>query len=221
MTLTMDACRCPLCDAEEIQKTYHRDRNRDYHLCQKCHLIFVPSEQHLSSEKEKAQYDLHQNSPADQGYRQFLSRLFLPMQERLSPGSHGLDFGSGPGPTLSIMFQEAGHSMVLYDHFYAHDLSVFRNQYDFITATEVLEHLHHPQKELNRLWERLKPGGSLGIMTKLTPGRASFPGWHYKNDPTHVCFYSPSTFQWLATQWNSHLTFLDHDVMMFYKKPLS
>jgi hypothetical protein len=221
MTLTLDACRCPLCDAEEIQKTYHRDRIRDYHLCLICHLVFVPPNQYLSSQIEKDQYDLHQNSPADQGYRQFLSRLFLPMQERLSPGSHGLDFGSGPGPTLSVMFQEVGHSMALYDHFYAHDPSVFTHQYDFITATEVLEHLHQPKRELNRLWERLKPEGNLGIMTKLTPGGESFPDWHYKNDPTHVCFYSRSTFNWLAARWDANLTFLDHDVMMFHKKPLA
>ncbi len=219
--LNIHTGRCPLCHAEDIHETYHRDSHRDYHRCPICQLVFVPPDQYLSPQQERGQYDLHQNSPEDQGYRQFLSRLFLPMQERLSPGSHGLDFGSGPGPTLSVMFQEAGHSMVLYDHFYAHDLSVFTYQYDFITATEVLEHLHHPHHELNRLWERLKPGGSLGIMTKLTPDRASFPKWHYKNDPTHVCFYSRSTFQWLATRWNSNLTFLDPDVMMFFKEPLS
>ena len=97
----MDAYRCPLCHAEEIQKTYHRDRNRDYHLCPICHLVFVPPDQYLSSQEEKAQYDLHQNSPNDQGYRQFLSRLFIPMQKRLAPGSRGLDFGSGPRKPIS------------------------------------------------------------------------------------------------------------------------
>jgi SAM-dependent methyltransferase len=212
---------CPLCHAEDIQATYHRDSNRDYHLCSICHLVFVPPDQFLSPQQERDQYDLHQNSPDDQGYRKFLSRLFLPMQERLSPGSHGLDFGSGPGPTLSVMFQEVGHTMALYDYFYARDLSVFTHQYDFITATEVLEHLHHPPKELNRLWKLLKPGGTLGIMTKLTPTRESFPDWHYKNDPTHVCFYSPSTFKWLAARWDSNLMFVNQDVMLFIKKPLS
>jgi hypothetical protein len=190
-------------------------------LCPTCHLVFVPPEQYLSSQEEKAQYDLHQNSPHDQGYRQFLSRLFLPMQKRVAPRSRGLDFGSGPGPTLSVMFEEIGHPMAIYDHFYAQDLSVFERQYDFITATEVLEHIQDPERELNRLWELLKPDGNLGIMTKLAPSRESFPDWHYKNDPTHVCFYPRSTFEWLAARWDSNLTFLDHDVMMFYKNPLS
>ena len=140
------------------------------------------------------------------------------MQERLSPGSQGLDFGSGPGPTLSVMFQEAGHSMKLYDYFYARDLSVFKHHYDFITATEVLEHLHTPKKELLRLWEHLKPGGQLGLMTKLTPTSGKFSDWHYIKDPTHVCFYSHGTFKWLAAQWNSPVSFLDYDVMIFKKK---
>lgn len=211
---------CPLCDTDENAKIYHHDHYRDYYSCPTCHLVFVPPEQHLSSQKEKAHYDLHQNSPDDQDYRQFLRRLFLPMQERLSPGSHGLDFGSGPGPTLSGMFEGAGHFMTLYDHFYAQDHSVFQHEYDFITSTEVLEHLHHPNMELTRLWRRLKPGGYLGIMTKLRPSKESFSDWHYKNDPTHVCFYSRTTFEWLADCWDSHLTFLDYDVMVFSKKRL-
>ena len=119
------------------------------------------------------------------------------------------------------MFQEVGHSMALFDHFYAHDRSVFQYQYDFITATEVLEHLHHPKMELNRLWGHLRPGGQLGIMTKLMPPPESFSDWHYKNDPTHVCFYSRATFQWLAALWDSDVSFLDRDVMIFDKKPFS
>ncbi len=217
--LTVPSLRCPLCHSTEINKAYHRDRHRHYNLCQTCHLVFVPPDQYLSSEEEKAQYDLHQNSPNDQGYRQFLNRVFFPMQKRLAPESRGLDFGSGPGPTLSVMFQEAGHSMALFDHFYARDFSVFQQPYDFITATEVLEHLHYPGRELHRLWALLKPKGNLGIMTKLVPDRESFCDWHYKNDPTHVCFYSRTTFEWLAARWDSILTFLDYDVMIFEKNP--
>jgi len=52
------------------------------------------------------------NSPDDPRYRAFLSRLFIPLNERIAPESCGLDFGSGPGPTLSVMFEEQGHTMV-------------------------------------------------------------------------------------------------------------
>lgn len=208
---------CPLCRAADVSKAY-QDRHRDYFLCRTCHLVFVPSEQFLSVEDEKARYDLHQNTPDDPRYRRFLSRLFIPMQERLVPGSHGLDFGSGPGPTLSVMFEEVGHSMATYDQFYAREPSVLEKQYDFITATEVLEHLHNPRKELDRLWDLLKPGGSLGVMTQLVLEGKAFVSWYYKNDPTHVCFFSRSTFEWLAAQWQAELTFADKDVFLFYKK---
>ena len=182
--------------------------------------MFVPPLQFLSAEDERATYDLHQNSPEDEGYRRFLSRLFIPMHARLRPGSHGLDFGSGPGPTLSVMFEESGHSMTIYDHFYARNHSALEQSYDFITASEVVEHLHHPRTELDRLWSLLKPSGSLGVMTKLVQDRQSFAQWHYKNDRTHVCFFSRSTFEWLAIQWQAQLTFAEHDVMLFYKPHL-
>ncbi|MBW1897104.1 MAG: class I SAM-dependent methyltransferase [Deltaproteobacteria bacterium] len=208
---------CPLCKTSGGSEFY-QDRTRDYFRCTLCSLIFVPQQEFLSAKDEKARYDLHQNSPDDSGYRRFLSRLFTPMRERLVPGSCGLDFGSGPGPTLSVMFEEAGYSMAIYDKYYASDPSVLEKQYDFITATEVVEHLCAPKEELDRLWVCLKPGGWLGIMTKLALGRKEFARWHYKDDPTHVCFFSQSTFKWLAAQWRAELTFADKDVVLFYKK---
>ncbi|MCD6389737.1 MAG: class I SAM-dependent methyltransferase [Desulfobulbaceae bacterium] len=210
--------RCPLC-ADTGSSHFHSDRNRDYYCCPYCHLVHVPPLQLLSPEAERAEYDKHQNSPDDAGYRKFLSRLFIPLNTRLSPGSHGLDFGSGPGPTLSLMFEEAGHRMSLFDPFYAPKKDALNRQYDFISATEVVEHLHDPKTELTLLWSILKPGGWLGIMTKLVLDRAAFSNWHYKNDPTHVCFYSIKTMEWLARQWQVKLLPIGKDVLLF-QKPL-
>jgi hypothetical protein len=133
------------------------------------------------------------------------------------PGSHGLDFGSGPGPTLSIMFEEAGHTMSLYDYYYARQPAALNREYDFITATEVVEHLHHPGKELDRLWKCLKPGGYMGIMTKLYPQCETFAEWPYKNDLTHVCYFSHLTFEWLAVHWQAEATLIDDGVIIFRK----
>ena len=96
------------------------------------------------------------------------------MVSKLTLGDQGLDFGSGPGPTLSIMFREAGYPMEIYDYFYAPNTDVLNNQYDFITATEVIEHLRHPIQTLNLLWKILKPGGVLGIMTETVPDHKLF-----------------------------------------------
>ena len=215
-TMTRVQHPCPLC-LEISRDEFHHDKRRLYFLCGQCHLVFVPSAQYLSEAEEKAAYDHHQNSPMDPDYRQFLNRLFLPLQDRLPPQSHGLDFGSGPGPTLSVMFEEIGHTVTLYDHFYAHDPTVLEQHYDFITATEVVEHLHHPSRILSQLWTLLQPGGYLGLMTKLVLDQKAFATWHYKNDLTHVCFYSKPTFEWLAGQWQAELEYFHNDVIVFRK----
>jgi len=173
--------------------------------------------QFLSAEAEHAEYDKHENSRDDPGYRNFLSRLFVPLNERLKPGSSGLDFGCGPGPTLSVMFEEAGHEVALYDPFYAPNENVFSEKYDFITATEVIEHLRQPAKDLERLWSLLKPGAWLGIMTKLALDETAFSCWHYKTDLTHVCFFSSETMNWLASQWQTKLLTFGKDAFLFQK----
>jgi methyltransferase family protein len=211
----MSEITCPLCKSLGNEE-FFRDKKRIYLRCSVCNLIYVPREFYLSNEAEKAEYDLHQNNPDDSGYRRFLTRMFDPINERLQAGSHGLDFGSGPGPTLSVMFEEAGHTMALYDKFYASDSTVLNKEYDFITATEVVEHLHKPKIELDRLWGCLKPGGVLGIMTKLALGLEEFTTWHYKNDMTHVCFFSKATFEWLAEEWQAEVRFVHKDVILFH-----
>ena len=208
---------CPLCDHAHIAH-YHRDRRRDYWQCARCGLIFVAREQHLSPAEEKAVYDRHENSPHDAGYRRFLSRLFTPLNERLAPGAHGLDFGCGPGPTLSVMFEEAGHAMAVYDVYYAPDRRVLEARYDFITATEVVEHLAAPGRELERLAAQLRPGGWLGLMTKRAGSREAFAHWHYILDPTHISFFSEATFDWLGERLGMRVAFPAADVVLMRKR---
>ncbi|MEA3467160.1 MAG: class I SAM-dependent methyltransferase [Thermodesulfobacteriota bacterium] len=208
---------CPLCESTGSCEPFHSDKNRDYYRCSLCHLIHVSPSQRLSSEAEQAEYDKHQNSPSDAGYRKFLGRLFTPLNKKLSPGSCGLDFGSGPGPTLSVMFEEAGHEMSLFDPFYAPHKKSLSTRYDFITASEVVEHLYNPAADLTLLWSLLMPGGWLGIMTKLALDEAAFSTWHYKHDPTHVCFFSSTTIDWLARQWQAECVAIGNDVFLFRK----
>ncbi len=209
---------CPLCQSTGSSELFHRDTARSYYRCTLCHLTHIPPAQRPSLKAEREEYDKHQNSPDDVRYRAFLGRLFNPLHKRLLPDSRGLDFGSGPGPTLSLMFEEAGHRVSLYDPFYAPDTQSLHIQYDFITASEVVEHLHDPAADLALLWSLLLPGGWLGIMTKLAFDKAAFSTWHYKKDPTHVCFFSSETMRWLAGKWQTELLFIGDDVFLF-KKP--
>ncbi len=203
---------CPLCSSGTTT-LFHSDNHREYYRCKDCALVFVPEKYYLTAAQEKAEYDLHQNSPYDPGYRRFLSRLFEPLRSRLAPGARGLDFGCGPGPALAAMFREADFEVDIYDPFYAPD-TIFRGPYDFITASEVAEHLHDPGTDFKRLHQLLVPGGILGIMTKLVIDQEAFSRWHYKNDLTHVCFFSQPTFSWLAEKLDAHCEFIAKDVIL-------
>jgi len=171
----------------------------------------------------------------------------------------GLDFGCGPGPTLSAMMLDRLpwiRSVALYDKFYFPDESVWWDSvprasparrpraeadatedaaeapaprlYDFITATEVAEHLSDAGRELRRLWGHVRPqGGILAVQTSrtdgiirrplvssaavsssacapaaTTPDAVAFAQWHYIRDPTHVTFFHAASFRYLGARWN-------------------
>ena len=210
---------CPLCQHSVSSTVFCADKSRVFYRCSHCFLIFVPPLYFLSLEQEKAEYDQHQNSPGSPGYRSFLNKLVLPVQKRIAPNSNGLDFGSGPGPTLSVMFEEQGHTVSLYDPIYAADKSVLSGKYDFVCASEVVEHFHKPAKDLDLLWSLVKPGGWLGIMTGMAQNRKAFTTWRYKDDLSHVAFFSMETMEWLAGKWQAALQIAGKNVFLFTHMP--
>jgi 2-polyprenyl-3-methyl-5-hydroxy-6-metoxy-1,4-benzoquinol methylase len=198
---------------------YLSDRHRDYRQCPACGLVFVPAHQHLDAAAEKAIYDRHENSLDDAGYRRFLSRMAAPLLARLERPSLGLDFGCGPAPLLARMLEAAGHEVARYDLYYRPDEAVLEARYDFITATETIEHLAAPGSTFARWVSMLVPGGWLGIMTKRVIDREAFAHWHYKNDLTHIAFFSDATFSFLARRHALLLDIVDKDVVLFRKPP--
>lgn len=207
---------CPLCQKAPCQH-YWQDRRRDYLQCPRCGLVFVPCAQRLSAQSEKAEYDLHQNSPEDAGYVSFLNRLAEPLGQCLLPNSTGLDYGCGPSPVLAGLLTKQGHYVDYYDPFYYPDERIFDQTYDFITCSEAIEHFFYPGKVWHHWMSMLKSQGWLAIMTKRVIDRDSFSKWHYKNDPTHVCFFSEQTFHWLAQRFNMRLEVSGPDVVLLQK----
>jgi len=205
---------CPLCNTPQTT-FFHHSEERDYRLCPVCDLVFVPETFFLSPEAEKAKYDHHQNTLQNSGYVNFLNRLRTPLEKSLKPGAEGLDFGSGPGPTLHLLMEERGYRMEIYDHFYAHYPQRLEREYDFITSTEVIEHLHRPREVIEQLWSILKPGGVLGIMTAFRV--EDFSQWYYKRDLTHICFYTPETFRWIAKHLGATLSLPQSGVAILHK----
>ena len=156
---------CPLCRAV-VSGPAIRAGQRTALDCPTCRLVFVEARHHLAEDEERRRYDLHENDPDDPDYRHFLSRLAEPLLARVPTGARGLDFGCGPGPALVRMLTEAGRPTVGWDPFYAADPAVLDRRYDFLTATEVVEHLHEPAEAFRRMDTLVRPGGHVGIVTK-------------------------------------------------------
>jgi hypothetical protein len=206
---------CPLCFSEHLHQLAAVD-TKTYWRCDVCCLTFLSPEHHLSPEAELAQYQLHENNPEDAHYRKFLSRLTDYLVPKLFPGAEGLDYGAGPGPTLSVMLEEQGFPMSIYDPFFAPNTDVLERMYDFITCTETVEHFYQPAKEFQRLDHLLRRGGWLGSMTEMLESDEGFPGWYHR-DPTHVCFYKRETMAWIAERYAWEVEYPRKNVTLFHK----
>ena len=208
---------CPLCHCPD-HGLYCEHETGEYRLCSECSLVFVLPHVHLNAQEEKARYDLHTNASDDAGYRKYLTKVLDPVVDRIKKGSFGLDFGSGPGPTLSLMFEEGGHKMNIYDPFYAKDEEVLQQKYDFITSTEVIEHLYDPKSVMDSLWGMLNEKGLLCFLTQPYPSQEEFAAWYYKNDPTHVCFFTLETMQYLEKKWHARCEVVGKDIFIFTRE---
>jgi SAM-dependent methyltransferase len=205
---------CPLCESTAVTglEVAH---GRRFLRCDDCRLTFVHADDHLAALDELEHYRTHENDPGDPGYRRFLARLAEPLAARLPAGASGLDFGCGPGPALARMMSERGHTMAVYDPFFAPDRAVLAGRYDFVTCTEVVEHFRRPGEEFARLAGLLRPGGWLGVMTEIPVDQPPVSEWRYARDPTHVCFYRPETLGWIAGRFGWRLERPAQNVALF------
>jgi len=190
---------CPLC----LRSTGSRQPltgadGRRLLPCQHCRLVAAVDGCQLSPEQRRAHYQTHQNGPTNHGYVQFLQRLVNPLRSYLKPNEHGLDFGCGPGPTLSGLLRDEGRSCDHYDPIFFPKLP--EGPFDFITVTECCEHFEHPRREFGKIANFLRPGGHLGIMTELYVQLDQFDRWYYTRDPTHVSFYHQDSFHFICSE---------------------
>lgn len=217
--------KCLLCSSESAAFYIKEEKDRGeltYFQCSgPCGLIFLNPKQRLGESEEKERYDLHNNDPDDQGYIDFLHRVTDELVPLLSPGAEGLDFGCGPGPAMQTILEPLGFMVSNYDPYYFADAAVLERQYDFITSTEVFEHLYDPLATLRQVDSLLKAGGVLAVMTEMVNEPASqkeFAKWWYHTDPTHVCFYSQQTFEWIAEQFGYAVEFPRKNVVLLKKQ---
>jgi SAM-dependent methyltransferase len=185
---------CPLCQRSTCDQGL---LSPQFYNCNTCGTIFRHSSHYLSSEKEKERYLLHNNDVEATNYQAFVIPIINEVCRSFESKSNGLDFGAGTGPVVSKLLMDKGYQMSLWDPFFHQDESVLKHRYDFIVCCETIEHFHNPLKEFELMLTLLKPDGKLCCMSELLPKDMSFNDWYYKNDPTHVVFYSEENLKWI------------------------
>ena len=226
----MSETACKIC-AQNTSLIFDEQLEVEYYYCVNCRFISRDEEKSLSPEQEKQRYLLHNNTRADSGYVDMLNAF---IEQSITPFHTGietvLDFGSGPNPVLAQLLEEKGCRVDIYDIYFA-PVEVYRDKtYDLIVCTEVIEHLTNPLAVLRLLREHLKPGGILAIMTLFHPvyERSSSPEqlpcervfkeWWYRRDPTHISFFRPETFYYIAKLLDFTILMMDQRNTVSFQK---
>lgn len=191
---------CVLCGAEA--RPFCQTLGRDYFGCSGCRAILLDPDMYVSEDDEIYRYETHNNDVEDTRYQNFVMPLVDTIKERYETGSQGLDYGSGTGPVAAKLLRNDGYIITTYDPYFDDDATAFHQKYDFIIASEVVEHFYNPAKEFRLLKGLLRPGGHLACMTLRYSDDIEFEGWHYAHDETHVIFYRDETARWIQQAYD-------------------
>lgn len=187
--------KCSLCGGN--LSTFSKDKKRSFFLCDFCKAIQVNKEDYVSLDLEKSRYEQHRNNSTDQGYLHFIKPVVDYIHENGLLKAKGLDFGAGNNPVISQILKQDGYQIKIYDPFFHNDQEVLKDTFDYIIVCEVIEHFHNPKGEFELLFKLLNEKGKLIIMTHLYDDSMDFSKWYYKNDITHVFFYTLDTFRYI------------------------
>jgi SAM-dependent methyltransferase len=193
--------QCPLCLNTSLNE-FDTIAGIIFLQCANCKSVFKHFENYPTLKAEKERYLLHDNDITSKGYQVFVQPIVQHILKSKPNSAIGLDFGAGTGPVIAEILKAEGYNISLYDPFFYPEKKVLNNTYDFIICCEVIEHFHSPNSEFGLLRKLLKPEGSLLCMTHLLPQKDGFKSWYYKNDPTHVIFYSEDNIQWVKSNFN-------------------
>jgi len=187
--------KCILCEGST--KDFWKSKKREYVECIHCGCIQLLPEFHISKKDEEARYLTHNNDVEDSRYQNFVRPITSRILKDFSPEQKGLDYGCGTGPVASTLLEKQGYSIALYDPYFYPNTEVLNNTYYFIICCEVMEHFYEPKQEFRELAARLNPGGKLYCKTHIFSEDIDFENWYYKNDRTHVIFYTEKSLVWI------------------------
>jgi len=191
--------KCPICtfSTPNDLKNYITIADRTYFKCPNCKSITLLEEFYLDLKSQKERYLLHNNSLEDEGYKSYLEKFlttsidfFNEFGNCATKDAFYLDFGSGPEPCLFnlVLLKGIFKKAFAYDLFFAPDLP--DEKVDFITCLEVAEHFENPVESFCQISSLLKTGGIVSVQTQILRENIDFEKWWYRQDSTHVCFYT-------------------------------
>ncbi|MBC7540027.1 MAG: class I SAM-dependent methyltransferase [Bacteriovorax sp.] len=186
--------------------------------CSHCGLVFKNPLLHWNATQDFERYSTHNNNEQDQGYIDFLNCLVDPLVDFLPENFEALDFGCGPGPTLSLLLKEKGGVVENYDPLFFPNLEALKRTYEVVTSSEVVEHFKTPVEDWELLASLVKPNGLLAVKTLLISDKIDYKSWWYKNDPTHVVFYREETLVYLANRFHLEIIFNDNKSVIIFRK---
>ena len=210
---------CKICSSKTVRIENNKN-NKVYYNCINCDYIFINGKLINSSDKEKLRYLKHNNSFEDINYvemlRSFIKEYIKFDQDKINKI---LDFGCGPIPVLAKLLEDKGFNVDVYDKYFFPHNDYLKKKYDLITLIEVIEHLKNPIKELTQLKKHLNKNGFFIIKTLFHPGNNDiFLKWWYKEDFTHISFFSQKTFKIISELLNMKLLTINNKDLCILQK---
>ncbi|WP_041396179.1 PfkB family carbohydrate kinase [Gracilinema caldarium] len=213
-------------------------KKRSFFACDSCGFVWADPKSFLDREAEQNRYMLHNNNRYNKEYVQFISTILNRVLQRWNiivndAAPRILDWGSGPEPVASELLREQGFQVESYDPFFGPSLPQEQQRFDIIICIEVAEHFKNPLADFAAMNHYLKPGGLLAVHTHTLPDQyfsikndeisRFFSSWWYKEDPTHVAFYSEITLRTLGFVCGLHYEHgdgSDEGTLHYFIKPL-
>ena len=190
---------CPLCSGKIF--LYYRYRRKSYYKCEKCHGISLGKNDFLPNEEEKKRYLEHNNNIEDIRYQNFVKPIVLAILNDFKKNHKGLDYGAGTGPVITKMLKDYTYDIKPYDPYFYNFPEYLKEKYDYIVCCEVMEHFYNPYIEFKKLKNLLHENGRLYCKTELLKENTDFESWYYKNDLTHVFFYTERSILWIKNNF--------------------
>jgi len=217
----MNEIKCKICNSKNLKIIDDKKVNNVYYHCQECDFVFEQEEKLVSNEIELKVYQGHNNTIENVGYVNMFNKFMVKTVDKYCKDKKNvLEFGSGPGPVLAELLKQKGYEVDIYDPYFSPEKVFEGKKYDIITSTEVFEHFNDPLKEIGLLKKILKKDGYLCIMTRFHPkDEEEFKNWWYRRDLTHISFYTPKTFKYIANKFDLEIIFYDdRDICVFKNK---